>query len=135
MKKFFKKAAFWAGSVAVVSGILTFSLSTSKVTAQVPDIITVEAKTPIMDRIADCESGNGKPGSASQTRNGQVLIAINTNGTYDQGKFQINSIWNKKAAELGFNLATEEGNTGFAKWMYQNKGTGDWASSQKCWSR
>jgi hypothetical protein len=95
----------------------------------------VEAPAPIMDRIADCESGNGKPGSATQTRNGQVLISINTNGTYDQGKFQINSIHNKEAASLGDNLATEEGNTAYAHYLYATKGTGDWASSQHCWAR
>ncbi len=135
MKKFFKKAAFWLGSVAVASGILSFSLSTSKVIAQVPEVVTVEAKTPIMDRIANCESGNGTAGSATQFKNGQVLISLNTNGTYDQGKFQINSIHNKEASTLGFNLATEEGNTAYAKYLYANKGTVDWSSSAHCWMK
>lgn len=135
MKKFFKKAAFWVASVTVVSGIFSMLISTSKVSATVPETITVEAKAPIMDRIADCESGNGTVGSATQFKNGQVLISINSNGTYDQGKYQINSIHNKEASALGFNLATEEGNTDYAKYLYANAGTSDWASSQKCWAK
>lgn len=93
----------------------------------------VETPSPILDRIADCESGNGKPGTATQFRKGQVLISINANGTYDQGKFQINSIHNTEATKLGYDLATEDGNEGYAKWLYAHKGTGDWASSAKCW--
>ncbi len=97
---------------------------------------TVEAASPIMDRIADCESGNGKAGSASQYgKSGQVLISVNTNGTVDIGKFQINSIHNAEATKLGFNLSTEEGNTAYAKYLYSTKGTTDWASSYKCWSK
>ncbi len=117
------------GLVIIGSAIGTAVFSTSSVSATVPEVITVEAKTPIMDRIAKCESDN------SQTKNGQTLIHINSNGTYDQGRFQINSIHNAEASKLGFNLATEEGNTAYAKWLYANKGTGDWASSQGCWKK
>jgi hypothetical protein len=28
-----------------------------------------------------------------------------------------------------------EGNTAYAKFLYANKGTGDWSSSQHCWAR
>lgn len=106
-----------------------FLYSTSTVSASAPQIITVEAAAPVLDRIAQCESGG------NQFKNGQVLIHVNNNGTYDQGKYQINSIHNAAASKLGFNLATEEGNTGFAKWMYANLGTGDWYSSEKCWKK
>lgn len=131
--KWLARMAIFAAAVSIVASYI----STSTVTAQVPEVqvVTLEAKAAVMDRIADCESGNGKAGSATQFRNGQVVINVNTNGTYDQGKYQINSIHNAAATKLGFNLATEEGNTGFAKWMYANLGTGDWFSSQKCWGR
>lgn len=89
----------------------------------------IEAETPILDRIAKCEAPGG------HWKNGQVVINLNNNGTYDQGKFQINSIWNKKATELGYNLAVEEDNEAFAKWIYANRGTQDWYSSAKCWMK
>lgn len=96
--------------------------------------VPVEMTAPVLDRISDCESGTGKVGSASQfNKAGQVLVHVNTNGTYDIGKYQINSIHNADATKRGFNLSTEEGNTGYAKYMYANLGTGDWSSSQACW--
>lgn len=138
--RFFRFLALWLARMAVFAlavGFVASCIASSTVTAQVPEVqvVTLEAKAAVMDRIADCESGNGKAGSATQFKNGQVVINVNTNGTYDQGKYQINSIHNAAATKLGFNLATEEGNTGFAKWMYANLGTGDWFSSQKCWGR
>lgn len=138
LKRIFRFIVRWslisgAAYAFFMAGAMLYSTST--VEASAPQIIQVEAAAPVLDRIADCESGNGKPGSATQFRNGQVLIAMNTNGTYDQGKYQINSIHNAAAAKLGFNLATEEGNAAYAKWMYANVGTGDWYSSEKCWKR
>lgn len=96
----------------------------------------VEAPAPILDRIADCESGNGKAGSASQTLNGQTLIHINAPGLgYDIGVMQINSSWAATATAMGYDLSKEADNKAFGKWLYANKGTSPWASSQKCWSR
>ncbi len=136
IKKFFKKVIRWSiigFAVYVVFMAGAFFYSTSTVTAITS---VVEAEAPIMDRIADCESGNGKLGTGSQIgKSGQVVIAINTNGTYDIGKYQINSIHNVEATKLGFNLMTEEGNYSYAKWLYANKGTGDWSSSAKCWQK
>lgn len=100
--------------------------------------VEVDSPAVIMEKISDCESGDrdaktGKviKGSASQfDKNGQVLI----NPTQDMGKYQIHvPIWGKKATELGFNLATEEGNTKMAYWLYKNKGTEPWIHSKKCW--
>ncbi len=124
-------AALFTGAVFVVASML----ATSTVTYAESQPQVLEAKSPVLDRIADCESGNGKAGSATQLKNGQVLISLNTNGTYDQGKYQINSIHNKEASAMGFNLATEEGNTAYAKYLYANKGTGDWSSSSHCWNK
>lgn len=92
--------------------------------------VKAEQKIPvILERIAVCESG-GK-----HLKNGQVIVNINENGTYDQGKWQINSIWNKKANELGLNLSDEKGNEAMARWIYENRGTEDWYSSKKCWQK
>jgi hypothetical protein len=134
-KRAFRKTLEGAAVVAVLALAFAFGgafYSTSTVTVSAD---TVEAPSPILDRIADCESGNGTAGSATQFKHGQVLISINTNGTYDEGKFQINSIHNADATKLGYDLFTEQGNTAYAHYLYANKGTGDWASSAKCWAR
>ncbi len=90
---------------AVIVLVVASQLATSTITYAESQPQVIEAKSPVLDRIADCESGNGTKGSATQLKNGQVLISLNTNGTYDQGKYQINSIHNKEASSLGFNLA------------------------------
>lgn len=92
-------------------------------------IVEVERNAPVLERIANCESGN------KQFKDGQVLISINKNGTYDQGIMQINSIHNKDASNRGYNLATEEGNKGYGKFLYENYGTSDWSASQACWRK
>lgn len=91
-------------------------------------IEVAEKPTPVLERIAKCESG-GK-----HFENGQVLVRGNTNKSVDVGKFQINmSLWGKKATELGYNLMDEKGNEAFAKWLYANRGTEDWIWSKDCW--
>lgn len=89
-----------------------------------------EMPSPILDRIANCESHGQQ-----LNQHGQVLLNINTNGTVDIGLYQINSIHEAEATKLGYDLFTVEGNTAYAKYLYATKGTGDWASSQKCWAR
>ncbi len=107
-----------------------FLYSTNTVSAQNVIMATsTEQEAPVLARIAKCESGT------TQFKDGQVLIHVNTNGTYDQGEYQINSIHNADATKRGFNLATADGNYGYAKYMFENLGTGDWASSQNCWKR
>lgn len=107
-------------------------LPSSVVYAEKEVIKEVEVKSiaPVMERIKQCESSGMQFG-----KDGQVLIHVNNNGSYDQGAYQINSIHNAQATKLGYNLATEEGNKGFAYWMYENLGTGDWYSSEKCWKK
>ena len=112
-------------------GAFTWSTSTTEAY-----MVKVPTESPVLERIGDCESGNGSKGSANHyEKNGQVLLRANKNGTIDIGKFQINSIWQKKATELGLELTKEADNRKFAEWMYANKGTGDWSASAKCWSR
>lgn len=91
---------------------------------------TVYAESPIMERIAKCESGGKHYGTS-----GQVIMRSNTNGSVDVGKFQINSVWFKKATELGYDVTTEKGNTDMAYWIYANRGTNDWYASRDCWSK
>lgn len=117
--------------LAAFLGLMVFSTST---VTYAEKAVPVVVPGPILDRISDCESGNGKPGTGNQFgKDGQTVIHINNNGTYDIGKYQINSIHRAKATSLGFDLFTAEGNRKFAEWMWNNAGTGDWDSSSKCW--
>ncbi len=94
------------------------------------DTKAVDAPIAILDRIAQCESKGHQ-----LNPNGQVLLNVNTNGTVDIGKYQINSIHEAEATKLGFDLFTESGNTAYAKYLFLNRGSGDWSSSAACWRR
>lgn len=93
-------------------------------------VTVVASTTPVMQRIMKCES------TASQKNgSGQLLIHVNKDGSYDSGIMQINSIWNAKATALGYDLSSESGNRAFGMWLYENIGTGPWASSSACWTK
>lgn len=117
--------------IVFTTGAATYSTSRVEAVMQPTTL-----NSAVLDRIAACESGNGKSGTATQyDKNGQVLMRPNTNGTVDVGKYQINSIWFKQATTLGYDLTTTAGNAAFAEWLYLNKGTGDWQASSKCWNK
>ena len=85
---------------------------------------------PILERIAKCESGN-----THIDKNGQVLMRSNTNKSVDVGRFQINSVWFKKASELGLDITKDADNRKMAEWIYANRGTEDWYPSKSCWMK
>lgn len=131
----FLKILFAAIGLIMLSGALgAFFFSTSKVTVTTQTVI---APAPVLSRIADCESGNGKPGTATHYgKSGQVLMIANPNATVDVGKYQINLYyWGAKATELGLDLTKEEDNRQMAEYIYSNNGTGDWSASAHCWKR
>lgn len=132
-KRFFRKVFIVLGLILGVIIIFKLGgwLNPASITTSVPVIQQVEAKAPILDRIAACESGNHQ----YSPTNGQVLMKVNNNGTIDVGVMQINSVWFAQASALGYDLTTEQGNRNMAKWIYENKGTGDWSSSAKCWQK
>lgn len=115
------------------TGVLLYGQYSSPKVIHAKEIIEIikekEVSYPVMDRIAKCESG-GK-----HTQDGQVIFNGNTNKTVDIGKFQINSIWNKKATAMGLDLTKEEDNTKFAYWLYVNYGSEPWYSSKSCWNK
>lgn len=124
-------------ALAVLSGVYFYGMAEAANTQTVVNQIIESPKqnmAAVLARIADCESGNGKPKTATQYENGQVLMRANKNGTIDIGKWQINlTYWGKKATELGYDLTKETDNEKMATWIYENKGTSDWSASQKCW--
>lgn len=91
----------------------------------------VKGKTPVMDRIAKCESGNNH----IDPKTGQVYMVANTNKTVDVGKYMINSVWHKKAKELGYDITKEADNEKMAYWIYENMGTEAWVYSKHCWNK
>lgn len=94
---------------------------------EVEKIVKDESPTPVLLRIAKCESSGSHYGLS-----GQVLISK----TQDMGLYQIHiPIWGKKATEMGLNLAVEKDNEKFARWLYENYGTEPWIHSKKCWNK
>jgi hypothetical protein len=134
-KKFFRKLFITTTAIVMGCSMLVISHEVGRrvdptvVYASTTVEVPVESDSPVMDRIAKCESGN------MHYKNGQVIIRPNTNGTVDIGRYQINSVWNKKASELGLDLTKEKDNEVFAMWLYKNRGTNDWYSSASCWNK
>ncbi len=97
-----------------------------------PVIVQVVAPSPVLDRIAKCESGN-----TQWDKNGQVLLNYNaSNSSFDIGVMQINiKAFGAQATALGYNLSVEKDNRAMGLWIYQHRGTEDWYSSKSCWNK
>lgn len=115
--------------------LVAYAAQTSVATNTVV-MVPIQEEAPVLQRIADCESGGGKPGGAHQfNKNGTVVMHENTNGSIDEGYMQINLTVAhiNQAAKLHMDLSTEEGNKAFGKWIFENEGSGPWKASQACW--
>lgn len=137
--------------ILIIAGVIVvaylagsyFSKETIYQFEEVEVIKEVEKKAPVLDRIADCESGKrdktGRaiPGSASHyDTNGQVKFYGNKNTSVDIGKYMINNkIWGSKASEMGYNLTDEAQNTLFAEWLFRNYGSSPWDLTKSCWNK
>lgn len=137
----FKRAAVATLVLGILAGIYQAGWKTGNVAAgaqvsyaQVEVVkevqVEVKGKLPVLERIAKCESG-GKHFDS----NGQVLMRSNTNKTVDVGYFQINSVWFKKASEMGLDITKEADNKKMGEWIFANRGTVDWEASRSCWSK
>jgi hypothetical protein len=91
---------------------------------------SVKSDAPVLERIAQCESGGSQ-----YDKTGQITLHANSDGTIDVGKYQVNSKWFKKATSFGYDLTKPEDNRKMAEWIYANRGTGDWQSSARCWQK
>lgn len=143
---FFRKSFVIGSAIALLTLIfIAYREITPKTVYADREVIKeVKADSPIMERIADCESGvrnkNGTAvkGSASHRdpKTGQVYTKANENKTVDIGRYMINeTYWGKKANEMKLDLTKEEDNKTMAYWIYYNRGTVDWSSSSNCWNR
>jgi len=93
------------------------------------EIMEVEfAETPILKKIAFCESGNRQIDS----KTGKVLRGyVNSQ---DIGLMQINEKYHlNDSLKLGFDIHTIDGNIGYAQHLYKTQGVRPWIHSSPCW--
>jgi hypothetical protein len=114
-----------------VTRIHTVLSRKSAVTATTPNmrslIKTSFAHTPILIKIASCESG---------------MVHYRTGGTVLQGRqdpddtgvMQINKRFHLATAQrMGLNIYNVHDNITYAKYLYKTQGTRPWKASQGCW--
>ncbi len=83
--------------------------------------------TPILAEIARCESRFRHTGTDGRVIRGETSWE-------DVGVMQINEFYHEeRAARLGLNLRTLDGNLAYAKWLYGKEGGTPWFASSKCW--
>lgn len=133
VKSFLKKLLFWIIVIFIFAGVIQYFRWAYPTKIEVIKEVMVE-KTPtypVLDRIAQCESGGSHLG-----KNGQVVVNGNTNGSVDVGLYQINDrLWGKAASDMGYNLSIEKDNRAFAIYLYTTQGTEPWIWSKKCWNK
>ncbi len=87
------------------------------------------ADIPVLVDVAYCEST-----FRHTDKSGKVLRGVVNNS--DVGVMQINLYYHLKDAEkLGHDLFTLEGNTAYARALYEKQGSAPWVHSSKCWTK
>ena len=88
------------------------------------------AGDPILADIARCESTFRQYDS----KTGEVLHGVKD--SQDIGVMQINEQYQgAKAAAMGYDIDTVEGNVAYAQYLYQTQGAAPWSASASCWSK
>ncbi len=86
------------------------------------------ADEPIMYAIAGCESQFHQ-----YDTDGSILRNAHSSAL---GLFQImESTHEETAAQLGIDIYTIQGNSAYAKYLYDHEGTAPWNSSKACWGK
>lgn len=84
---------------------------------------------PILVEVARCESQFRQHG-----KDGKVLVGLVNE--FDLGVMQINGYYHtEKAEKLGLDLSTLEGNTAYARYLFEKKGLQPWILSAPCWKK
>ncbi len=87
------------------------------------------ADEPIMIQIAKCESH-----FRQLDKNGDIHRGVVND--QDVGVMQINEHYHlDEATSTGYDIYTIEGNTAFARKLYEKEGTQPWSSSKACWGK
>ncbi|HEV8666897.1 MAG TPA: hypothetical protein VN665_03580 [Candidatus Paceibacterota bacterium] len=119
----------------VLSGNATPVVNAQTLAQPMPQSQTVQqyvteyfADEPVMIAIAGCESH-----FRQYDKDGSVLKNPTTSAI---GVMQImSSVHNERAADLGIDIYTTQGNLAFAKFLYDNNGTAPWNASRGCWGK
>lgn len=84
---------------------------------------------PVMIQIARCESQ-----FRQHDKTGKTLVGKVNSG--DKGVMQINEYYHlEKAKSLGLDIHTIEGNTAYARYLFERQGVQPWISSSPCWKK
>jgi hypothetical protein len=84
---------------------------------------------PIMIQIARCESTFRQLDSNGEVHRGRV-------NSQDVGVMQINEYYHlDTSTEKDYDIYTIEGNTAYARDLYEREGTTPWNSSKPCWGK
>ncbi len=84
---------------------------------------------PVMIEVAKCESR-----FRQHDKDGSVLRGIVNSS--DVGVMQINEYYHLKDAKaLGYDLHSIEGNTAYARYLFEKKGLSPWVHSSPCWKK
>ncbi len=84
---------------------------------------------PIMIKIAQCESHFRQLDKDGSVHRGVVNDA-------DVGVMQINEYYHlDEAKKSNYNIYTLEGNTAYARKLYEKQGTAPWIYSKPCWGK
>lgn len=84
---------------------------------------------PIMIEIARCESR-----FRQHDGNGEVLRG--EQNSLDRGVMQINEFYHdENSTKLGYDILTLEGNTSYARHLFEKYGVKPWKSSARCWGK
>jgi hypothetical protein len=84
---------------------------------------------PIMIQIARCESTYRHLGKDGEVHRGKV-------NNKDVGVMQINEYYHLDTSrEKDYDIYTIEGNTAYARDLYERQGTQPWSSSKPCWGK
>ncbi len=102
--------------------------TTNKVNDEIESKVkTYFSDTPIMQKIAYCESRNRQFDTDGSVIRGVV-------NSKDVGIFQINEKYHlSDSQKMGMNIHSVEGNIKYAKHLYDTQGTRPWNSSKPCW--
>ena len=104
------------------------------ITEPLPQLKTLKPLIPVsLKRICSCES-TGHPDREPQQFNSDGSLLWNKSGSSAVGACQImSSVHRATALSLGHDIYTEEGNLGYAQYLFTREGSVPWASSQGCW--
>ena len=90
---------------------------------------TFFSDTPIMQKIAYCESRNRQFAKDGSSFRGVI-------NNKDIGIFQVNEKYHLEASKkMGIDIHTIEGNLEYARHLYKSQGTQPWSASSPCWGK